>query len=189
MSSLDKKFNELLSRLNQGRDLRPTGVEPIYYLVFPPNQILEAKRHLPAWQARLHNEGWTVHSFSIANHVAEILGGAKLRSVWEKGDRKDPLEWTKTNKSLTNVIRRGELKDRLAALLDEVNRQPKSIVLVTDLEALHPYARIGSIEAQLYGSFKVPTVFLYPGERTGKTKLKFLGFYPEDGNYRSNHIG
>ena len=32
-------------------------------------------------------------------------------------------------------------------------------------------------------------VFLYPGFRTGETKLKFLGFYPEDGNYRSVHIG
>ena len=28
-----------------------------------------------------------------------------------------------------------------------------------------------------------------PGERTGKTRLKFLGFYPEDGNYRSSHVG
>jgi hypothetical protein len=25
--------------------------------------------------------------------------------------------------------------------------------------------------------------------RTGKTRLKFLGFYPEDGNYRSVHVG
>ena len=50
-------------------------------------------------------------------------------------------------------------------------------------------ARIGAIEGQLAGCFCVPTVFFYPGERTGKTKLKFLGFYPEDGNYRSVHVG
>ncbi|NLB18209.1 MAG: DUF1788 domain-containing protein, partial [Syntrophomonadaceae bacterium] len=30
---------------------------------------------------------------------------------------------------------------------------------------------------------------LYPGQRTGKTQLKFLGFYSEDGNYRSVHVG
>jgi hypothetical protein len=60
---------------------------------------------------------------------------------------------------------------------------------VTDLEALHPYMRIGVIEGQLSGEFRVPTIFLYPGERTGKTRLKFLGFYPEDGNYRSVHVG
>ena len=49
--------------------------------------------------------------------------------------------------------------------------------------------RIGAIESQLQGKFHVPTIFLYPGERTGKTRLKFLGFYPEDGNYRSVHVG
>ena len=64
-----------------------------------------------------------------------------------------------------------------------------AIVLVTDLEALHPYLRIGAIESQLQGKCHVPTVFLYPGVRTGKTHLKFLGFYPEDGHYRSVHVG
>ena len=49
--------------------------------------------------------------------------------------------------------------------------------------------RLGVIESQLQGKFHVPTVFLYPGMRTGKTRLKFLGFYPEDGNYRSVHVG
>ena len=39
------------------------------------------------------------------------------------------------------------------------------------------------------GKFHIPTVFLYPGTRTGKTRLRFLGFYPEDGNYRSVHVG
>jgi hypothetical protein len=63
------------------------------------------------------------------------------------------------------------------------------LLLVTDLEALHPFLRIGAIESQLQGKFHVPTVFLYPGVRTGKTRLKFLGFYPEDGNYRSVHVG
>jgi hypothetical protein len=60
---------------------------------------------------------------------------------------------------------------------------------VTDLEALHPYMRIGAIESSLQSNFHVPTIFLYPGTRTGKTRLSFLGFYPEDGNYRSVHVG
>lgn len=67
--------------------------------------------------------------------------------------------------------------------------QHNALLLVTDLEALHPFLRIGAIESQLQGKFHVPTIFLYPGVRTGKTRLKFLGFYPEDGNYRSVHVG
>jgi len=74
-------------------------------------------------------------------------------------------------------------------VLDGLQGREKAILLVTDLEALHPYLRIGALETKLYGKFSVPTVFFYPGERTGKTRLKFLGFYPEDGNYRSVHVG
>jgi hypothetical protein len=82
-----------------------------------------------------------------------------------------------------------EFKAANDARLKEIESKPNAILLVTDLEALHPFIRVGAIESQLYGQFKVPTVFLYPGRRTGKTRLSFLGFYPEDGNYRSVHVG
>jgi hypothetical protein len=106
-----------------------------------------------------------------------------------QADRKAPLSWERTNQALANALTKSTLQERLAAFLDQVAGQTNAIVLVTDLEALHPYLRIGTIESQLAGEFHVPTVFLYPGVRTGKTKLSFLGFYPEDGNYRSVHIG
>jgi len=63
------------------------------------------------------------------------------------------------------------------------------LLLLTDLEVLHPYLRINSIEAQLQGAIKCPIVVLYPGKREGKTSLRFLEFYPADPNYRSEHIG
>lgn len=189
MSSLKADFNELVERIRHGRQLSTASFEPIYYLIFPPRQILEVKRELPAWIARLKNEGWEVRAFSIAEAIAEILSGAPLRNVWITADAKAPLAWEKTNKSLENALAKGALQARLEAVLAELEGQSNSILLVTDLEALHPYMRIGAIETQMYGKFHVPTVFLYPGERTGKTRLKFLGFYPEDGNYRSFHVG
>jgi hypothetical protein len=127
--------------------------------------------------------------FSIAEAIANILGQAPLRKVWLSADRRSPLEWDKTNRSLANTLARGELQTRLEAELASLEGQPNAILLVSDLEALHPYLRIGSIESHLQGKFRIPTVFLYPGVRTGKTHLKFLGFYPEDGNYRSVHVG
>jgi len=80
-------------------------------------------------------------------------------------------------------------RSKLENTLQEIEGRDNAILLVTDLEALHPYVRIGAIESQLQGKFTIPTVFFYPGERTGKTRLKFLGFYPEDGSYRSVHVG
>lgn len=189
MLSLKADFDELMERVRQGRELGHASFEPIYYLVFPPKAILDVKRALPAWTARLRNEGWDVHCFSIAKEIATVFGEARPRTVWLSADRKSPLAWEKTNKALANALGNGVLQARLERLLESVAAVRNAIVLVTDLEALHPYLRIGAVECQLYGKFRVPTVFLYPGERTGKTRLKFLGFYPEDGNYRSVHVG
>jgi hypothetical protein len=192
MSSLKANFNELVERMRHGRDFAQASFEPIYYLVFPPSEILEAKRSLPAWLAKLRNDGWEVHRFSIAEQISDILQHAPLRKLWLDGDKKSPLAWKKTNESLANALvkdKGGPLQERLEELLKRLEGHKNAVVLVTDLEALHPYLRIGAIESQLYGQFHVPTVFLYPGERTGKTRLRFLGFYPEDGNYRSVHVG
>ena len=190
MASLKAGFDELMSQVRQGRELGHASFEPVYYLIFPTKQLLDVKRLLPAWTARLRNEGWDVHTFSIAEEVASIFQNALLRKIWLTGDRQAPLAWDKTNQSLANTLTNGKdtLPGRLKARLDSLQNKAQAILLVTDLEALHPYLRIGTIESQLYGSFTIPTIFFYPGERTGKTRLKFLGFYPEDGNYRSVHV-
>lgn len=189
MSSLKGDFEELLTRIQHGREPGHASFEPIYYLVFPPSQILEVKRETPAWIRRLQNDGWDVVLFSVAGAIREILREAPLRRIWLAADRKAPLDWDKTNQSLANMLASGSLQQRFEAQLESLQGKPNSVVLVTDLEALHPYLRIGAIEGKLHGRFHVPTIFLYPGVRAGRSGLKFLGFYPEDGNYRSVHVG
>ena len=190
MSSLNEKFSELRVRLKQGRDLTSVSFEPIYYLVFGPQNILDVKRELPAWQAALTNDGWEVHRFSMAESIADIFQSARLRKIWLTQDKKDPLAWQKTNQSFANYLEKNKpLQERLNAELEVLAEQPHAILLITDIEALHPYMRIGVLENEVFGKFKTPSVIFYPGTRTGKTRLKFLGFYPEDGNYRSVHIG
>ena len=190
MSSLKADFDELRERIRHGREIGHASFEPIYYLVFSPRQILEVKRQTPAWIAKLHQEGWEVTVFSIAEEIEAILKTDSRRALWVAADRKAPLDWGKTNESLANALTvNSPLQKRLEATLASLEHTTNSVVLVTDLEALHPYLRIGAIESQLQGQFHVPTIFLYPGIRTGKTRLKFLGFYHEDGNYRSVHVG
>ena len=189
MPSLKDNFDELLERLRAGRELGHASYEPIYYLIFPSRELLAVKRSLPAWIAKLRIDGWDVHTFSMATEIQDILNNVPLMKLWLNADSKAPLAWEKTNQALANAITNGSLKNRLEAALEQLKDKKHAILLVTDLEALHPYTRIGAIESQLCGKFYAPTVFLYPGERTGKTRLKFLGFYPEDGNYRSVHVG
>lgn len=190
MSSLRADFDELRERIRHGRELGHASFEPIYYLIFSPEQILEVKRQTHAWVAKLHQEGWDVHTFSIAENLWDFLQNDPLWSLCLMEDRASPLDWMRTNNALADIVTAG---GGLLRLLEEKLRPleaaPNALLLVTDLEALHPFLRIGAIESQLQGKFHVPTVFLYPGIRTGKTRLKFLGFYPEDGNYRSVHVG
>ena len=190
MPSLTANFDDLMQRVQSGREFSHASFEPIYYLVFHPRDILEIKRQQAAWMARLKNAGWNVKIFSIAGQITDILKSAPMRKIWLAADAKAPLDWKKTNKSLANSLTsRDQLQKRLESDISELKDDPNAIILVTDLEALHPYLRIGAIEAQLQGKFHIPTVFFYPGVRTGKTRLRFLGFYPEDGNYRSVHVG
>lgn len=189
MQSVLANFEELLQRVRQGRDFGHTSFEPVYYLIYHPKELLEVKRQMPAWRSRLKQDGWTPTEFSAADHVLEVCRTAKMRHFWLKADGNAPLDWRKTNAALANAIAKQQLADRLKSTLESAGQDDNGMVLVTDLESLHPYTRIGAIETQLYGHFCVPTIILYPGERTGKTRLSFLGFYPEDGNYRSVHVG
>ena len=188
MPSLTEKFDRLKKHILSGRELDHASHEPIYYLIFPPNQILEVKHRLIAWEAQLKNDGWKVHKFSIALAIDVLLESSPLMKFWIREDKKAPLSWKKTNKAIENYLSDGKLTDMLREKLREISKDENAILFITDLEALHPYLRIGAIESSLIGEFKRPTVIFYPGVSTGKTNLKFLGFYSEDGNYRSVHI-
>jgi hypothetical protein len=114
-------------RVKQGREFGHASFEPIFYLVFPPNQILNVKRETPAWMYRLRNEGWEVETFSIAEHAADIIEKAPLRKIWLAADQKAPLAWDKTNASLANAISNGALQARIEAKLAELEGKHRFI--------------------------------------------------------------
>jgi hypothetical protein len=199
MHSLKDKFDEVCLRIRDGRRLESTGSAPIYYLVFPVREILEVKRQTKAWVAKLENKGWTVVTFSFAEAVNSILKNHKLRSTWLIGEKialgkaKDEIPAStiaEVNKTLGKALTEGpELLAMVRERMNEAASQSAGLLLLTDLEALHPYLRINSIEAKVQDEIRCPVVVLYPGKRDGKTSLRFLEFYPADPNYRSEHIG
>jgi len=190
MPSLDDNFQELILRLDQGRRLDNTGDDPVFYLVFDPGQMLDVKRKLRSWVVKLEHRGWKPELFSMADVVHELLQSNDLRDVWLDAESDDPMDFEMINSTLEEALQENKalltrIQDKLLSLKDKEG----ALLLVTDVEALHPYLRIGSLEQCLIGKFHAPTVILYPGKRSGKYSLSFLGIYPEDGNYRSVHIG
>ena len=198
MQSLKDKFDEVCLRVRNGRRLESTGSTPIYYLVFPPRQILEVKQETKTWIAKLENNDWSVVVLSFAEAVNSILREHKFRKMWLQGEKAVLAKaaeaipqsaisdiTTTLQKSLTEGP---ELLSMVREKLGEAANRPNGVLLLTDLEALHPYLRINTIEAQIMDQIRCPVIVLYPGKREGKTSLRFLEFYPADPNYRSEHI-
>jgi hypothetical protein len=190
MQSLDDNFNELRDRIKQGREMNFVSFEPIFYLVFHPSQTLEVKKRHRSWLGRLRKDGYNVTTFSIAKVIDEIFNKSKFRDLTLSGESSAGENLTLYGSSIENMILQEDpIHERLQAAIEEANTKAKGLVFVTDVEALHPFTRIGVIEAKLQNQCNVPLVIAYPGVRAGKSSLKFLGFYAEDGNYRSVHVG
>lgn len=188
-----ESFDELRQRLRQGRGLSDTGDDPVYYLVFHPRYILEVKRLMKEWNAKLKNEGWTVETMSMTDIVHDLFRQYIDRADWieDETNRQFDLESLENLKTAQkSVLEAGSaLKNCILERLNKLAGRKQTVLFITDVEALHPYLRVGVLEQQLLGRVSVPMVVLYPGTREGMTSLRFLGFYPPDGNYRSLHIG
>lgn len=190
MESLQKNFDELRQRLKRGRGMDHASDDPVFYLVFHPAQMLAVKRRMKQWIAKLNIEDWHVQTFSMAEAIHTILKNNDLRDIWIEGEKDAPLDFDVINDTLADALTADSaLKVMLDDKLQSLAGEKDTVLFLTDLEALHPYLRVGTIEQSLQGRFTVPTVILYPGVRAGRTTLRFLGIYPEDGNYRSIHIG
>jgi hypothetical protein len=135
----------------------------------------------------------------MAKGINTVLREHKLRKQWLIGEKMvlsqaersgKPIEFGDINRTLAKALTEGpELLQLLQSAMEDASAHADGLLLITDLEALHPYLRINSIEAQLQGQIRCPVIVLYPGKREGKTSLRFLEFYPADPNYRSEHIG
>ena len=80
MRSLSDKFNELRGLLKSGMgSIRPTGFDPVYYLLFPPHQIIEVKQRLPEWEAQLRVDGFQPHRLSLTQVINDYFRAHELR--------------------------------------------------------------------------------------------------------------
>jgi hypothetical protein len=188
MPSLESIFKELQQRLSDSTSLRSTGGDPVYYLVFPPSDMLTVKRRSKAWLAQLKLDDWNVNVLSLAEVIGDFFANHPLREFWLSGEADHDL--TDANETLrAALVDSAVVEQSILSALAALDAEPRGLLLITDVEALHPYLRIGAIEQRLQGKVNIPVVVLYPGVRRGQFNLSFLGIYPDDGNYRSVHVG
>ncbi|MCF2494279.1 BREX protein BrxB domain-containing protein [Dyadobacter chenhuakuii] len=189
MESVEYKFKTMLDELDRPSTNHYAGDKQIYYLTFPPNDALVVKRKVETLTKLAEYTGWTVHVVSIAQVIYDFFRNNPDREIWlDQEQYYDALTIVSLFEDLGASVRNQRIvENAILAKQAELRGLKKAILLITDLECLHPYSRFGPIEQQLYSDIRMPIAVLYPGQLTGSS-LDFLSIYPPDGSYRSKHL-
>ena len=188
MESVEHKFNTMLDELGRPSTNHYAGDKQIYYLTFPPDQALAVKRKTETLTKLAEYKGWTVHPVSIAHVINDFFGNNPDWLKYEQEQGYDAQTIASLFDDLGASVRNQRIIEQaILAKQAEVGGLKQALLLITDLECLHPYSRFGPIEQQLYSAIQMPMAVLYPGQLTGSS-LDFLSIYPPDGSYRSKHL-
>lgn len=187
--SVDKKYIALLDSLVQPKGHDHSGDKTICYLTFDANDIQYVKRKMnEGWVELAKNRGLQPGILSLHTVLKKFFEQDDYRIIAGKDAVEDENEMNEVYENLGENLKNQNILEK--AILDkqeELSKKENGILIITDLEAIHPFTRFGPIEQKIYNEINIPIVVMYPGEISGSA-LKFLGFYPEDGNYRSKHF-
>lgn len=189
MDSLTNKFKEALGLLEAPDTGHHVGDKQLVYLTFDVSEVQQAKRLTPQWVKVASHAGYELEILSIAKVLNAFFVENPNRESWFEFDNaQEKWEMEELFKDLgSNVKNNKVIEQAILEAQERIKGNKKAVLLVTDLETLHPFSRFGPVEQSMYNQIEIPMIVLYPGKRSGSA-LKFLGFYPEDGNYRSKHL-
>lgn len=202
MHSFEEKTQSLLRLLGKpGSNVTARQGDQVYNFHYQPGEWAVLRGFLPKIKHRLEQVGYTPQIHSFADIIEKIFAevGGKAIEAMRAAEGKTNLSHQIYTETLQRFLTKkppnhpleldSPIVVALTDILAEAAKTPKSVVLLTDVEMLHPLIRVSAFEQVLQGKFSVPTVFFYPGRRgTVGDNPSYLGFYQSDGNYRSTHI-
>ena len=184
-----ERYEDMIERalilLKQPSRLSPTGSNPIVYLTYQPEEAIKVRSlatdFLPA---KAEYYGLNIHFISLGEIIDKFINNHEYHSIWTtpavgEGDLyKSIRQEIESQKCIENAI--FEIQDKYLS-------EPNTLLVLRDVEMLHPFYMMGVIENNIYNKIKLPILVLYPGESQG-TARSFLSIYKHDGNYRSINI-
>ncbi len=186
--SVDDKYKEVLDFLIEPKVHDYSGDKTICYLTFDVEEMMSVKRKLhQVWIDLAKNKGLDVYVLSLHAVLNEFFKKDDYRIEAGADATEDIDENEEVFASLGENLKNQKIIEKAILEAQKMVNKKNGVLFITDLEAIHPFTRFGPIEQDIYNELNVPVVVFYPGEKSGSA-LKFLGFYPEDGNYRSRHF-
>ncbi len=182
MRNYEEKIDRCLAYIKQPSQLNPTGDKSIVYLVYNPEDTFLMRGLAETYlrqKAEFH--GFKPVFVSIGNLLDEYMQNHDLTFLWT-----DPnVNEVDMYNSIKQAIEDEEFfENKMLAIQEEHLSDPQTLIVIKDVEMLHPFYLMGVLENKIYNKIKLPIIVLYPGESQG-TARAFLGVYNQDGNYRS----
>lgn len=184
MERYEDKIEKALQQLWKPSSITPTGGNPIVYLVYQPEDTMRirdlATSFLPS---KADYYGFDVTFVSLGQLIDQFINNHPYRDMWLS----PMVDETNLYKSIKQELDKSQfLESEFLKIQDEVTGE-HPLVVIKDVEMLHPFHMMGAIENRIYNKIQIPMLVLYPGETQG-TARSFLNIYNQDGNYRSINV-
>ena len=135
MYSLDNAFKELLDKIRDPDALNPAKSDPVFYFAYPPELMLDLKKHLPRWTSKIREAGFGVRRVSLADILWDTVDKSGRWDIWL--ELEDDADADQINEAVRDVLRQGNtLVDRVAEVIKSTPEG--TVVLLTEAELLHP---------------------------------------------------
>ena len=182
MERYEDKIEKALQALKNPSRTDARGNAPIVYLVYQPEDVIMVRIIVNTFlRSKAEYYEFNTHIVSMGDLVDKYINNHPYRDIWT-----DPsvVESEMYNSIRQEIVSDKYLENAILDLQKELESEPNALLVLKDIEMLHPFYMMGVIENEIYNKITTPILVLYPGEAQG-TARSFLGVYNQDGNYRS----
>ena len=182
MGRYEDKLDQALQYLKEPSQLSPTGNSPIGYCVYQPEDVMIVRNLADTFlPSKAEFYGLKTRFISIGDVIDQYINHHGYLDIWASTAVNEENLF---NSIRQEVVSEESIEKAILETQKECLSDGNALLVIRDLEMLHPFRMMGVIENNIYNQIKVPILVLYPGETMG-TARSFLGIYNQDGNYRS----
>ena len=182
MERYEVKIENALQYLKMPSKTDARGASPIVYLVYQPEDAISLRNIIETFlRPKAEFYGFKVEYIFIGDLLDDYINNHDYRDIWTDTS----VSESEMYNSIKQEISSDEFFERsFLNIQEKYQDDPNTLLVIRDVELLHPFYMMGVIENKIYNQIKIPMLVMYPGETQG-TARSFLGVYNQDGNYRS----
>jgi hypothetical protein len=172
---------------------------PFAIFQYPPHEEFKMRTQLVELLDALRGKAWTILNVDLFSTLIEYLSKQEDGELIETLVQEEKLQYKASRgnhlmpinvlqNSLDIFLKSQEeypkvVFDRIIEITEHSD-ETKTVIFLSRIGALYPFYRTSSLLRYLDKGIRVPTIVLYPGERTEQYYLSFMGEMDADRDYR-----